>query len=164
MSIENPTLAHFRHFSSLLTNEIRSTKDYVRSYKLFLQNEPKFRKSQMSLSDLLIREYEQMDTWSIGKNEPKTNPNEPKTNPIKANKMPKQTQFKPKQTQSPRPNYGKPPCTPGEDTLQKPGCIFKTYCYIDDQWNSASPPGFTNVNGWISIFSFQGNIITGETS
>jgi hypothetical protein len=23
-----------------------------------------------------------MDTWSIGKNEPKTNPNEPKTNPI----------------------------------------------------------------------------------
>ena len=40
-----------------------------------------------------------MDTWSIGKNEPKTNPNEPKTNPIKANKMPKQTQFKPKQTQ-----------------------------------------------------------------
>ncbi|MHC4112500.1 MAG: hypothetical protein ACYSUY_15625, partial [Planctomycetota bacterium] len=40
-----------------------------------------------------------MDTWSIRKNEPKTNPNEPKTNPILANKMPKQTQFKPKQTQ-----------------------------------------------------------------
>ncbi|MHC4281849.1 MAG: Druantia anti-phage system protein DruA [Planctomycetota bacterium] len=40
-----------------------------------------------------------MDTWSIGKNEPKTNPNEPKTNPILANKKPKRTQFKPKQTQ-----------------------------------------------------------------
>jgi len=25
-----------------------------------------------------------MDTWSIGKNEPKTNPNEPKTNPNEA--------------------------------------------------------------------------------
>ena len=77
MSIENPTLAHFRHFSSLLTNEIRSTKDYVRNYKLFLQNEPKFRKSQMNVNNVLAKDYEQIDTWSIGKNEPKTNPNEP---------------------------------------------------------------------------------------
>jgi hypothetical protein len=43
-----------------------------------------------------------MDTWSIRKNEPKTNPNEPKTNPILANKTPEQTQFKPKRTQSPK--------------------------------------------------------------
>jgi hypothetical protein len=75
--------------------EIRSTKDYVRNYKLFLQNEPKFRKSQMNVNEVLTRDYEQKDTWSIGKNEPKTNPNEPKTNPIKANKMPKQTQTNP---------------------------------------------------------------------
>ena len=67
---------------------------------LFLQNEPNFRKSQMSLSVLLIGDYEQMDTWSIRKNEPKTNPNEPKTNPILANKTTIRTQFKPKQTQS----------------------------------------------------------------
>jgi len=32
----------------------------------------------MNVSDLLTREYAIMDTWSIGKNEPKTNPNEPK--------------------------------------------------------------------------------------
>jgi hypothetical protein len=79
--------------------------------------------------------------------------------------------IKPKQTQSPRPCYSKPTRTPGEDTLQKPVCIFKTYCYIDDQWNSASPPDF---NGWISIFSFHSGgllnllihdrIITGEPS
>ena len=67
--------------------------------KLFLQNEPNFRKSQVSLSDYITREYEQMDTWSIRKNEPKTNPNEPKTNPILANKTPVRTQFKPKQSQ-----------------------------------------------------------------
>ena len=53
----------------------------------------------MNVNDLLTREYAKMDTWSIGKNEPKTNPNEPKTNPIKANKMPKRTQYEPKQTQ-----------------------------------------------------------------
>jgi hypothetical protein len=50
--------------------------------KLFLQNEPNFQKSQVNVTALLTREYAQMDTWSIRKNEPKTNPNEPKTNPI----------------------------------------------------------------------------------
>jgi hypothetical protein len=40
----------------------------------FLTNKPNIRKSQMNISYLLIREYERMDTWSIGKNKPKTNP------------------------------------------------------------------------------------------
>ena len=80
MSIENPTLAHFRHFSSLFTNDIRSTKDYVRNYKLFLQNKANFRKSQMNITNAITREYDRMDTWSIGK-----------TKPIKAN----QSQLKP---------------------------------------------------------------------
>jgi len=44
---------------------------------LFMQNEPNFRKSQMNVTDLLTMNYEKMDTWSSGKNEPKTNPNEP---------------------------------------------------------------------------------------
>ncbi len=99
MSVENPTLAHFRHFSSLLTNEIRSTKEFVRKNKLFMQNEPKFRKVKFNVNKVLTREYVQLDTWSIRKNEPKTNPNEPKTNPILANKTIIRTQFKPKQTQ-----------------------------------------------------------------
>ena len=71
----------FNQRNPRLINDLRSTKDYVRNYKLFLQNEPKFRKSQMNVSDLLTREYDKMDTWSSGKNEPKTNPNEPKTKP-----------------------------------------------------------------------------------
>ena len=63
---------------------------YLRAYKaplqlsrilykstLFMQNEPKFRKSQMNVNNVLAKDYEQIDTWSIGKNEPKTNPNKP---------------------------------------------------------------------------------------
>ena len=108
---------------------IHNTKYEVRKItyeiiNLFLQNEPKFRKNQMNVTDLLTRNYDQMDTWSIGKNEPKTNPNEPKfkkakmnvnkvstkeyekklnwalyenepnSNPISAKKMPKQIQYK----------------------------------------------------------------------
>ncbi|MHC4653916.1 MAG: hypothetical protein ACYS91_02735 [Planctomycetota bacterium] len=77
-----------------------STKDYVRNYNKNMQNEPKLRKSQMNVNKVLTKDYDKKDTWSIGKNEPKTNPNEPKTNPNKANKMPKQTQTNPKQTQT----------------------------------------------------------------
>jgi len=89
ISIENLTLAHFRHFRhfrSLLTNEVR--KITYEKIKLFMQNEPNFRKSQMSVSDLLIRDYGQMDTWSIRKKQSQTNPNKANTNPI-------QTQYEP---------------------------------------------------------------------
>jgi len=57
-----------------LINDLRSTKVYVRKIHLFMQNEPNFRKSQKNVNDCNIRDYEQMDTWSIRKNEPKTNP------------------------------------------------------------------------------------------
>ena len=39
----------------------------------------------MNVNTVIAMNYDQMDTWSIRKNEPKTNPNEPKTNPIKSN-------------------------------------------------------------------------------
>ena len=78
-----------------LINDLRSTKVYVRKNKLFLQNEPNFRKSQVSLSVLLIGDYVQLDTWSIRKKQSQTKPNKPKTNPILANKTPERTQFKP---------------------------------------------------------------------
>jgi hypothetical protein len=42
--------------------------------KLFMQNEPKFRKVKFNVNKVLTRNYVQMDTWSIRKNEPKTNP------------------------------------------------------------------------------------------
>ncbi len=68
--------------------------------KLFMQNEPKFRKVKFNVNKVLTRDYVQLDTWSIRKNEPKTNPKRTQTNPILANKTTIRTQFKPKQTQS----------------------------------------------------------------
>ena len=91
----------FNQCNPRLINDLRLRKSSYEKIKLFMQNEPNFRKSQVNVSDLLIRDYDQMDTWSIRKNEPKTNPNEPKTNPILANKTPIRTQTNPKRTQSP---------------------------------------------------------------
>ena len=45
---------------------------------LFLQNEPKFRKSQMNVNKVLTMNYEKYDTWWTGTKRTQTNPNEPK--------------------------------------------------------------------------------------
>ena len=78
-----------------LINDLRLRKITYEKINLFLQNEPNFRKSQVNVNALLTREYVQMDTWSIRKNEPKKNPNKAKTNPIRTQFKPKQTQFHP---------------------------------------------------------------------
>jgi hypothetical protein len=67
---------------------------------LFMQNKAKFQKVKLNVTKVLTRDYGQLDTWSIRKNEPKTNPNEPKTNPIFADKTPIRTQTNPIQTQT----------------------------------------------------------------
>ena len=67
----------------------------------FMQNKANFRKSQMNVNKALTKNYEQMDTWSIGKNKANTNPIQTQ---FKANSKPKQTQYKPKQTQFQRQN------------------------------------------------------------
>ncbi len=82
-------------FNSWLIRDLRSTKTYVRKNNLFMQNEPKFRKSKMNVTKVLTTDYDQMDTWSIRKNEPKRTQNKPNSNPIKAKTNPIQTQNKP---------------------------------------------------------------------
>jgi hypothetical protein len=64
-----------------------------------MQNEPKFQKVKSNVNKVLTREYVHMDTWSIRKNEPKTNPILANKTTIRTQFKPKQTQFKPKQTQ-----------------------------------------------------------------
>ena len=49
---------------------------------LFMQNEPKFRKVKLNVNKVLTKNYEQLDTWSIGKNKPKTKPNKAKQSQI----------------------------------------------------------------------------------
>jgi len=51
-------------------------------YNLFMQNKANFRKSQVNVIPLVIMNYERKSNWTLGENEPKTNP-------IKAN----QSQF-----------------------------------------------------------------------
>jgi len=63
---------------------------------LFMQNKANFRKSQVNVTAFITMNYVQMDTWSIEKNKPKTNPIQSQFNP---NTKPIRTQFKPKQTQ-----------------------------------------------------------------
>jgi hypothetical protein len=77
MSIENPTLAHFRHishFSSLYYNIFPDTPNYAK--------QTQFQKSQINISSYMESNNEKMDNWLFRK-----------TNPNKPNSKPKQTQL-----------------------------------------------------------------------
>ena len=87
MGIENLTLAHFRHFSSLFTNLPAYKALYLRAYKaplhlsrtlykspLFMQNKPNFRKSQMNVNVFSTKAYENKPDWTLGENKPNSNP------------------------------------------------------------------------------------------
>ena len=69
MSIENPTLVHFRHFSSLYTNEYR-----VSRYESFMQNKANLLDAQMNVSSVLTMNYKQITMNNANKNKPNTNP------------------------------------------------------------------------------------------
>ena len=81
-SIENPTLAHFRHFSSLFTNLPSTTVESALQNHLFMQNKANFRKSQMNVNNLLTMDYVKWTLGERGKNKPNTNPIQTQTNPI----------------------------------------------------------------------------------
>jgi len=67
-----------------------------------MQNEPNFGKAQMNVNKVLIKDYENKSNWTLGENEPNTNPKRTQspsairntqyeirdTNPIKANSNP----------------------------------------------------------------------------
>ena len=48
----------------------------------FMQNEPNFQKSQMNVTSLITVAYENIANWTLGENEPNTNPIRTQTNPI----------------------------------------------------------------------------------
>ena len=96
---ENPTLAHFRHFSSLFTNFTSTFVESALQIAHFMQNKPNFQKAQMNVNNVLTVDYENKTLGERGKNKPNSKPKQTQSNPIKANKMPKQTQYKPKQSQ-----------------------------------------------------------------
>jgi hypothetical protein len=49
-----------------LINDLRSTKDYVRRNKLFLQNKAKFRKVKLNVTKVLTKDYDQLGQTQKG--------------------------------------------------------------------------------------------------
>jgi len=97
MSIENPTLAHFRHFNSLFTNLPAYKALYLRAYKalhlsrtlykspLFMQNKPNVKVAQINVNSYMKGKYEKLDTWLSEKNKPNSNPIKPNLRKAKMN-------------------------------------------------------------------------------
>jgi len=73
----------------------KPTKEYVRIYKLFMQNKANFRNDKMNINLDMTGIYEFLSCWLRPKNKPNSKPIKPKTNPIKAKTNPIQTQSKP---------------------------------------------------------------------
>jgi len=58
----------------------------------FMQNKPNFPDTQMNVTKVLTKDYENETLGKRGKNKANSNPIQTQSNPIKANIMPKQTQ------------------------------------------------------------------------
>jgi hypothetical protein len=50
------------------------TKDYVRNYKLFMQNKPNVKGAIINVSSFVTSKYAKMDTWLNGKNKANSKP------------------------------------------------------------------------------------------
>jgi len=81
MSIENPTLAHFRHFSSLFTpSPLYICRETSTNQLLFMQNKPNFPKSQMNVNPYNTMTNENKSNWTLGQNKPNSKPISSKAN------------------------------------------------------------------------------------
>jgi len=68
-----------------LINDLRSTKVYVRKNNLFMQNKANFRKSQMNVSTILTKDYENKTLGEHEKKQSQTKPNKAKFKKAKMN-------------------------------------------------------------------------------
>jgi len=85
-SIENPTLAHFRHFSSLFTpSHLYICRESSTNQLLFMQNKPNFRKAKMYISIYYTKVYKNKTAFRRGKNKPNSNPIKPNFRKAKMN-------------------------------------------------------------------------------
>jgi hypothetical protein len=132
-SIENPTLAHFRHFSSLFTLSPLYICRERSTNQPFYAKQTQFPKGQMNVSIYLQTAYENKRNWTIGQSKPNSKPikpnlqdtqmsvnsiltkvyerndifavpeNKPNSNPIQTQTKPISMPIKPNQTQSQNP-------------------------------------------------------------
>ncbi len=77
-SIENLTLAHFRHFSSLFTLlPLYTCKESSTNHLLFMQNKPNLVRRRRIANSVCTKDYENKWQWRVRKNKPNSNPNKP---------------------------------------------------------------------------------------
>jgi hypothetical protein len=69
----NPRLMNYLHAFGIFTTVESALQNH-----LFMQNEPNFPESQMNVNKVIKKNYGNKSNWTLGENEPKTNPNEPK--------------------------------------------------------------------------------------
>ncbi len=82
---ENPTLAHFRHFSSLFTNWPFTTVERSLQIRLFMQNKAKYLNEQMNVTAFITRGYENKSRFLPPGKQSQTNPNKAKFKKAKMN-------------------------------------------------------------------------------
>jgi len=86
MRIENPTLVHFRHFSSLFTNlnPLHLSRALYKS-PLFMQNKANFLDALMNVTSFITTYYENKWQRRVRKNKPNSNPIKPNFRKAKMN-------------------------------------------------------------------------------
>ncbi len=86
--IESPTLAHFRHFSSLFTNFPSTSVEDPLQINPFYAKQSQFPRSQMNVNPYNTTDYERKCNWTLGEKNP-IKPNlsqlKPISKPIKPN-------------------------------------------------------------------------------
>ena len=86
MSIENLTLAHFRHFSSLFTlSHLYICREPSTNQLLFMQNKPNLLDAQMNANSCTTTDYENKWQQRVRKNKPNSNPIKPNFQKAKMN-------------------------------------------------------------------------------
>ncbi len=83
----NPWLINdLRLFKALyICRELSTSVESSLQIKLFMQNKANFQKVKLNVTKVLTKDYDQMDTWSIGKKQSQTNPNKAKSKKAKMN-------------------------------------------------------------------------------
>jgi len=78
MSLDNPTLAHFRHFSSLFTNLPSTSVENPLQIAYFLCKTNPILSAvgglQMNVNPYNTSDYENKSNWTLGQNKPNSNP------------------------------------------------------------------------------------------
>jgi len=116
MSINYPTLVHFRHFSSLFTHFPSTTVENIRQINPFYAKQTQFQKCNKNINTFLTMRYENLGTLMGQKTKPKQTQLKPIQTQFKANKA--------KNKPNSNPNKANPNHLTHSDFLAKVGGVM----------------------------------------